>query len=92
MKIALLSASLVLANATAYAQVSVKGGTSVSVNLGDDVKVGHASEFGAGIDDKGTLNAKGAVADGLRVGDSKFKSSVHGEVSAPAAAVGAMLE
>jgi hypothetical protein len=35
---------------------------------------------------KGDLKASGAVADGLRVGDRKFQSSVHGAISAAAVA------
>jgi hypothetical protein len=91
LKIAILSTGLMFAVTAAQAQ-KAEFGSDVSLNLGKDVKAAHASQGSLDLDDKGNVNAKAGVADGFRVGDSKFQSSVHGSVSAPAAFVAGVLD
>ena len=88
--LAILSTGLMFAAAAAHAQ-KAEVGSSVSVNLGKDVKAAHASQGKVDMDN-GNLDASGAVADGLRVGDSKFQSNVHGSVSVPAGFVAGALD
>jgi hypothetical protein len=88
-KAVVVAGGLTLVSAVAQAQ-SVSFGTNIDLNLGKDVKAAHASQGSVGVQGS-NINASGAVADGLRVGDSKFKSGVQGAVSVPAAAVAAAL-
>lgn len=88
-KVALLSTGLMFATTVAYAQ-KVEVGSNISLNLGQDVKAAHASHGELGLDGR-DAKASAEVGDGLRVGDSKFESHVHGAVSAPAAFVAGVL-
>jgi hypothetical protein len=72
----------------AYAQ-SASFGTNANLDLGD-VKAAHASKGSVAVNGS-NIDASGAVADGLRVGSNKVQAGVQGTVSAPAAAVGALL-
>lgn len=89
LKTAFLGAVFACTAALAQAQ-TVELGSKINLKLGKDVQAAHASEGKLSLDN-GNVQASGAVADGARVGDSKFESSVHGAVAAPAAFVAGML-
>jgi hypothetical protein len=84
-----VASGLTLVSVTAQAQ-SVSFGSDINLNLGKDVKAAHASQGSVGIDG-GNMKAGGAIADGVRIGDSKFQSGVKGAVSVPTASVAEFL-
>jgi hypothetical protein len=91
LKITILSTGLLFAVTAAQAQ-KAEFGSNISLNLGKDVKAAHASRGAIDLDNKGNVNANAEIAEGARVGDSKFQSSVHGSISAPAALVAGALD
>ena len=88
-KVVVLSLGLVFVSTLALAQ-TVEVGSNAELHIGKDVAAAHASHGKAGIEN-GNVEAGGEVADGGRVGDSKFQSHVHGKVSVPAAYVAGAL-